>query len=48
MFLRPGVDLQSESEYTVGPEESAAHPRTEDPQETVAGRALLPPAVSVC
>lgn len=48
MAVRPGVDIQSESEHTSCPEESSAHPRAKDPQETVAGRAHLTPAFSVC
>lgn len=48
MCARPGVDIESESEHTGCPEESSAHPRTKDPQETVAGRAVLSPASSVC
>lgn len=43
LFLdfRPGMAMESESEHTSCPEESSAHPRTKDSQETVAGRHLL-------
>lgn len=34
---RPGVDLQSEGEHSGCVAESSAHPRTEAPQEAVAG-----------
>ena len=48
MDARPGMGIKSESEHTGCPEESSAHPRTKDPQETVAGRVLLSTASSLC
>lgn len=39
--VRPGMAMESKSEHTSCPEESSAHPRTQDSQETVAGRHVL-------